>query len=264
MRSCIYRGQVMHHRRRPVDHRFVYRVFSLYVDLDEFDEIDRHCRLLSTGCRDTRPGGSSKLAVLGLRAEDHGARDGSPLRPWVAGRLDMAGLDFDLGRVMLLAMPRIFGFVFNPLSIYFCHDQEDRLRAVVYEVKNTFGDQHGYALPVDPGRNREVFDHSCSKAFFVSPFIDMGGCYRFRSSPPDERFALVIRETDDEGCFFVASHTGERRPLTDRQLFSCLASGFLMNFVVIVGIHWEALKLWLKGAPFYSPSARPRIEERRH
>ena len=157
LRSCLYRGVVMHHRRRPVDHRFAYRVFSLYLDLDELPLLGEHLRLLSV----ERPN------LLSFHNRDHGARDGSPLRPWVAAQLAGAGIRLARPRIMLLCFPRLLGYVFNPLSVYFCHEDE-RLAAIVYEVKNTFGGQHAYVVPVRPEVPGPVA-HEVQKAFYVSP-----------------------------------------------------------------------------------------------
>ena len=240
--SCLYRGTIMHHRKRPVSHRFVYQVFSLFIDLDGLPALDRKFWLLKF----ERPW------ILSFYNKDHGRRDGSPLRPWVDECLRSAGIDMVPAQVMLLAMPRIFGIGFNPLSIYYCFDQDAQLRGIVYEVKNTFGGQHIYVLPVN---GEGQFDHDCRKAFFVSPFIEMGGTYHFKGKEPSNRLKLVIRETDELGCFFVASHTGQRRKLGDRELAACLIRNLVMSLKVIVGIHWEALRLWLKGAPYFSQKA---------
>jgi len=246
LRSGLYDGVVMHNRLRPVRHRFRYRVFSLLLDLDELPEIARRSRLL----RIERPG------ILSFRAVDHGARDGTPLAPWARAHFAAAGI-VDVARLELLCFPRLWGFVFNPLSVYFAYDVEDELTGVLYEVKNTFGGQHAYVLPAGPvardadGRIR----HGVDKSFYVSPFIDMDASYHFVFRPPAETLELVIRETDQNGMFFTASQTGTRRPLTDRDLAACLLRNLAMTFKVIGGIHVEALRLWLKGAPYHPKTA---------
>ena len=246
LHSRIYEGTVMHQRLRPVRHRFRYRVFSLLLDLDELPDIARASRLL----RIERPG------ILSFRAGDHGRRDGSALKPWVLAELAAAGID-GVARIELLCFPRMWGFVFNPLSVYFAYDADDRMIAVLYEVKNTFGGQHAYALEVSPdarspdGRIR----HAAEKAFYVSPFIDMEAAYHFTLQRPGETLELAIRETDAQGLFFVASQSGKRRPLTDRALAACLFRNIAMTFKVIGGIHVEALRLWLKGAPYHPKTA---------
>ena len=242
-RSCLYVGKVMHHRLRPVAHRFTYGVFSLFLDLDELPHLKQHLRLL----------GIERRGLLGFRNRDHGPRDGSQLRPWVLAELARHGVPLGQEtRVRLLCFPRLLGYVFNPLSIYFCY-REACLVAVLYEVKNTFGGQHTYGFALGPGA---LARHGCRKAFYVSPFIEMAARYEFSLRAPDTRLAVAIREHDAEGCFLVATQRGERRPLTDRALLVALARNLLMTFKVIAGIHLEALRLWLKGAP-YVPRVPP-------
>ena len=247
MRSCLYQGRVVHHRLRPVRHRFSYRVFSLYLDLDELDTLDRRLRLFSV----ERPN------LLSFKAADHGARDGSPLKPWVLARLAEQGIALARPRIVLLCFPRVLGFVFNPLSVYFCYDG-DALAAVLYEVKNTFGGQHVYAFRVRrAGSGGRLAAHSCAKAFYVSPFIDMAARYHFHLAEPGERLAVVIRESERDEPLLIASQVGERRELTDRTILRCLAGDLFMTLKVVIGIHVEALRLWLKGAPLFSRDTRP-------
>ena len=245
-RSCVYEGRVMHRRLRPFRQRFTYRVWTLFVALDELEELDRRLRLL----------GVDRVRPVALRAVDHGPRDGSPLLPWVRRQLADAGIDDGGGRVCMLAFPRVFGYVFNPLTVYYAYDVEGRLRALLYEVKNTFGGQHTYAFAVDPSAHRHA--HGCDKAFYVSPFIPMQAAYAFNLEAPGERISVVINEHVAEGPQLVASLTGQRRPLTDATLAGCLLRQGPMTLKVIVGIHWQALRLWWRGAPFEAPSRHPR------
>lgn len=239
LRSCLYRGQVMHHRFRPTRHRFVYEVFSLYLDLDELDAVDRGLRLLSV----ERPN------LLSFRAADHGRRDRSALRPWVEEQLARHGIVDAAARIALLCFPRLLGYVFNPLSIYFCHGAGGGLRAIVYEVKNTFGEQHCYVFAVTPDNGRLA--HACAKAMYVSPFIGMDAHYEFKLRVPDERLLITIFEREPAGPVLTATHTAERRPLTDRELLRALRQNLFMTWKVIGGIHLEALRLWWKGVPYF-------------
>lgn len=247
LRSRLYEGVVVHRRLRPVRHHFRYRVFSLLLDLDELPEIARRSRLL----RIERPG------ILSFRAVDHGARDGAPLAPWARAHFAAAGIA-DVARIELLCFPRLWGFVFNPLSVYFAYDVNDELTGILYEVKNTFGGQHAYVLPAGPAARGAAdgrIRHGADKSFYVSPFIDMAASYHFALRPPADTLELVIRETDQNGLFFTASQTGVRRPLADRDLAACLLRNLAMTFKVIGGIHVEALRLWLKGAPYHAKTA---------
>jgi uncharacterized protein len=246
--SCLYLGEVMHRRLRPVGHRFVYRVFSMLVDLDELPALDRRLRLFA----------HNRAGVFALRDRDHGPRDGSPLRPWVEATCARFGVDIGGGRVFLHCFPRVLGFGFDPISIYWCYGADGGLRAILYEVKNTFGDQHGYLVPVEgsppPGRSLR---HARDKIFHVSPFIGMQARYAFKIREPEETLAVAINETGPEGGILVATHRGARRPLDDRQLLRAFLAYPFLTLKVVGGIHWEALKLWLKGVQFHSRPEPP-------
>ena len=162
----------MHMRLTPFAHGFRYRVFTLLLDVDRMAETLAPLRLLRLG----------RFSLMSVRLGDHGPRDGSALRPWVEERLAEAGLPVP-ARIRLLAFPRILGYAFNPLSVYFCEDADGRLESVVYEVKNTFGDQHPYAMPARADADGAV-RHRQEKDFFVSPFIAMDQTYAFTIRPP--------------------------------------------------------------------------------
>jgi hypothetical protein len=242
----LYVGRVMHHRLRPFRQRFTYRMWTLFVPLDDWGALGRGLRLLAV----ERPG------LLSLRARDHGPRDGRPLEPWVRRELRARGIDDGGGRIFMLAMPRVLGYVFNPLTVYYAYDRADGLRALLYEVKNTFGGQHVYAFQVEPGTRRLA--HGCDKDFYVSPFIGMDARYDFNLEPPGERLSVVISERVGEGPQLVASLTARRRPLSDRELLKRLLATGPLTFTVIAGIHFEALRLWWRGARFHAPSAQPK------
>ena len=244
-RSCLYFGRVMHKRLRPFRHRLDYRVFSLYLDLDELPALSRRLRFFS----------HNRWNLFGFLDRDHGARDGTALRPWLDERLAEAGVDLEGGAVRLLCFPRLLGYVFNPLTIWFCYHRSGRLAAVLYEVRNTFGEKHGYLIPVDPARAPgDPILQSCEKGFYVSPFIGMAATYHFRLSEPDERLAVLIRQWTPDGELLIASQTGRRRPLDDATLVRAFFAYPLMTVKVIASIHWQALKLWRKGA---RPVPRP-------
>jgi len=230
---------VMHRRLTPFAHKFRYRVFTLLLDIDRLEETAASLSLLAL----------DRFGLLSFHRRDHGPRDGSALRPWAEARLAEAGLPRP-ERIMLLSFPRILGYAFNPLSVYFCADGAGRLQSVIYEVKNTFGDQHLYVLPAEAGPDGAV-RHEHGKGFFVSPFIGMDQTYRFTLRAPGERLALKIRQRDGAGPWLIATQSGVRRPLDDRALLSEWLAHPLMSLKVIAAIHWQALKLWLKGARFH-------------
>lgn len=251
---CLYTGRVYHARLKPFRHEFRYRVFSLYLDLDGIPALAQKLRLFS----------HNRGNLLSFHDKDHGSRDGSPLRPWVEAAVAARGLDLKGGPISVLCFPRLFGYVFNPLTIYFCHRPEDgALAALVYEVKNTFGQQHAYVIPVTgPGRAEDgrAVEQATDKRFYVSPFIDMDCRYRFRVRPPGERLSVLIRQADREGEVLVAAQTGRRRRLGDGALLRAVATHPLMTHKVVAAIHWQALRLWLKGAKFHRkppPPAEP-------
>lgn len=238
---ALYFGHVTHARMRPFRHQFRYGVYTALFDLDRLDALPGLIRRNGFG-------------LFGLHDHDHGPRDGGPLRPWVEGLVRDAGLPVPGGRIRLLCFPRVLGFIFNPLSVYFCHRPDDTLAAIVYEVKNTFGDQHPYVVPVGSGDGREdgpMLAHRHPKEFHVSPFFDLEGEYRFRISEPDEHLHVLIRYGAQDGERMIAAQTGRRAPMTNATLLRAFFAYPLVTMKVVGAIHWEALRLWLKGAKFH-------------
>lgn len=238
--SALYVGEVMHARHRPRRHRLRYRVFSLLLDLDELPALERRLWLF----------GHNRRAVYTFQDTDHGDGVAGGLRAWVERQLVDAGVDVDGIRIRLLCYPRIFGYVFNPLTVYFCSGPDGTVRAVLYEVCNTFRERHTYVIAV-AGANSGAIRQSCAKELYVSPFVPMDCRYDFRIMPPDERVMVSINERDDEGPLLVATFSGKRFDISDRRLLSMLFKYPLMTLKVMGGIHWEALRLWMKGVPLH-------------
>ncbi|NNG05262.1 MAG: DUF1365 domain-containing protein [Inquilinus sp.] len=249
--SALYFNRVMHKRLRPFTHRFDYRVFSLWLDLQEVPRLARRLRLFS----------HNRFNLFAFHDRDHGSCDGGGVRRHVDRVLNRAGIDLAGGRVHLLCFPRVLGYVFNPLSIYFCRHADGSLRAVLYEVRNTLGDMHSYLLPVAQDRNpEEPIVQACDKEMYVSPFIEMAARYRFRVKEPDERLSILIRESTPEEELLLATMTGRRVALSDATLLRAFFAHPLMTLKVMGAIHWQALWLWLKGAAFHrrpKPPAAP-------
>ncbi len=243
----LYPGTVMHARMKPKPHRFTYRVFTLLVDLDRLVEANSQSRLFSV----------NRFNLVGFRETDHGDGAGD-LASHVRALAQSAGIDLEGGRILLNAYPRLLGFVFNPLSVYYCYDRSGALALLVYEVRNTFGEMHSYVAPVKPEELTEAgLRQSRDKIFYVSPFIEMAQRYHFRIRPPGETIAVRILETDAEGPLLAASFAGHRQDLTSANLLkTCIKLPF-MTLKVVVGIHWEALKLWLKGIRLVTRPAAP-------
>jgi DUF1365 family protein len=237
--AALYLGDVMHARLKPVRHRFSYRVMSLLIDLDRLIEADRQSLLF----------GINRAALYSFNERDHGERDGSSLRAYAQRRAAEHHIDLTGGRVQLLCYPRLMGYAFNPLSAYFCYRADGQLALIIYEVRNTFGDMHPYVLPVTPGEiSAAGVRQQQDKLFYVSPFIEMAMRYHFRVSPPGRSVKLRILETDREGPLLAATFNGRRRALTTTALLRSLFLLPLVTFKIFAAIHWEALRLWLKGA----------------
>jgi DUF1365 family protein len=193
--------------------------------------------------------GVNRAALYSFNEADHGKRDGSPLRIYAQRCAAERGIDLTGGRVLLLCYPRLLGYTFNPLSVYFCYRADGALALMIYEVRNTFGDIHAYVLPVTPGETGDAFvRQQQDKLFYVSPFLELAMRYHFRVSPPGERVKLRILETDRDGPLLAATFNGRRRALTTAALLRSFFSLPLVTFKIMAAIHWEALRLWLKGA----------------
>jgi len=233
---CV--GQVMHRRLRPVEHAFVYPVFYMLLPLRNMDSA--RCSLFSINRRN----------VVSFQDKDHGPRDGSPLLPWIEAVLIKNGLPAD-GPIMLQTFPRVLGFVFNPVSFWYCHNTLDQLVAVLAEVNNTFGGTHSYLLhqggkPLVPGD-----ELSATKCFHVSPFNTITGSYIFRFRPDQSQQVACIDYLDSEGPLLLTSISGKPSPLRNNALLSAFLKMPLMTAIVYLRIHWQAFRLWSKGVHFF-------------
>lgn len=245
--AALYPSRVMHRRLVAPLYRFVYDVFYVLWDIDRIDEAVRGLRLCS----------HNRFNVLAFHDRDHGAKQPGQLRAWAEGLMRDGGLTPDGGRIRLLAFPRLFGFAFNPISLWYCERADGRLLAIIAEVRNTFGETHSYLLASD-GREQpydQVFEKT--KIFHVSPFFDLVGRYRFTFEAPAERYRVAIHETREGQPILDATLAGQRMALTDGAILKQVLRMPLMTLKVVAGIHWEALKIWLRGARFHKKPAPP-------
>ena len=233
--SCIYIGSVIHKRFKPKKHFFKYSVFSLFLDLDEINELDQQIPFFSY----------NKFNILSFFDKDHGYRDGSSIKDWLIYVLKKKNISTTSIKIKILCYPRIFGYVFNPLSIFFIYDSDSNPIAILYEVKNTFGEQHTYVFKIDI-KNKQILNN-CKKKFYVSPFMDLESKYFFKVLIPNERLSVIIDQRDKEGKLLFASQDGERVKLSSKNLLKSYLKHPLMTLKIISAIHYEALKLWMKG-----------------
>ncbi len=233
----LYVGTVMHARLKPKPHRFSYRVFSLLIDLDRLKEAGRVSRLFSIG----------RFNLASFHERDHGDGRGG-LAARVRSALAASGVDLGGGRILLLCYPRILGYVFNPLATYWCYDAGGALKAIVYEVTNTFRERHSYVAPLRDGEASQAgLRQARDKLLYVSPFLDMAMSYAFRLRPPGDDVRLRILESDADGPILSATFAGQRVALSGSSLLRQCARVPFLTLKVIAAIHWEALRLWAKG-----------------
>tara|TARA_B100000945_G_scaffold79473_1_gene61357 strand:+ start:114 stop:875 length:762 start_codon:yes stop_codon:yes gene_type:complete len=235
METCIYKGIVTHRRFKPKRHFFSYKTFSILFDLDELEELEKKNYLFSL----------NKFNLFSFYNKDHGDRDGKDLKNWVIDNLKKFNIVFKVSKIKLLCFPRILGYVFNPLSIFYCYNENSELRAILYEVKNTFNEQHTYVFPVT--KDAKIITQSCNKKFYVSPFIEMDTAYNFRLAEPKETLSIFIKQTDQSGMLLSACQIGKKEQISTKQLLINFIKHPMMTIKIIMAIHFEALRLWGKG-----------------
>jgi DUF1365 family protein len=214
--------------------------------LFDLDDLPGHLRLFSY----------NRFNLISFHDRDHLDGSGAGLRGQVETALEAAGLRPDGGAIRLLCMPRVLGHAFNPISVFFCYRRDGVLNALLYEVHNTFGQRHSYLIPVQQPSGKTI-RQSCDKAFYVSPFMHMAMTYDFRVVPPSETTAVVVNGSDDQGALISASFTGRRQALSDMALAGIVLRHGILSLKVLTAIHWEAVKLWLKGLRLQPRPAPP-------
>jgi len=246
--SALFDGQVYHKRLRPAVHVLRYRVFTFLLALDEIDELDKKLWLFSR----------NRWNLFSFYDKDFGEFATEPLPHYVQRQLKSAGIEQKPYRILLTCYPRICGYTFNPLSLFYCLDENNIPFAILHEVHNTFKERHVYVLPVEEAEQNpkpgsvQWINQSISKSLFVSPFAHMDMHYDFRLNVPDARQVIVIRAHDENGHLLTASYTASRQFLSSANLLRYFCTVPFLTFKVVGGIHWEALRLWIKRVPLFA------------
>ena len=242
----LYIGQTRHSRFVPFEQSFAYKLFLIDLDIDRLEEAGQMCRSFSIETSN----------LFSFRRRDHGHRKDEALRPWAEDKFRDAGVDLESGPIRLVTFPRHIFYKFSPISLWFGYGPDEKLRGIIYEVNNTFGDTHSYVAAAD----NELMHHEAEKNLYVSPFFDVSGDYRFTVRPPGERLNLVVDNFDDGRRVHMANIKATMRPATNAAFLKAALTRPLSTHGVTLGIHWEALKLWMKGAGYRSrpaPHVRP-------
>jgi uncharacterized protein len=230
--SCLYVGEVMHRRLAPVRHELRYKVYNLFIDVDEIAKLSKKLNLLSY----------NRFNLFALNDRNFGQADGTSIKDYAWSLVRRSLYADAIKRIFMFCYPSVLGRVFNPLTTYYCFDAQDQLRLMIYEVSNTFGERHSYVVPVD-----ETNLQSCKKRFYVSPFNKVEGHYDFTVQLPADELKLGVRLTNSNGPCLNAWFSGTKQELTDQALLRSFFSLPLLPLKIMGGIHWEALKLWIKG-----------------
>lgn len=233
----LWTGKTVHQRFAPFERRFKYDIFLIDLDIDRLGDADQTCAAFGVG----RP------ALFSFRASDHGPKiRGAPLRPWAEDMLQTAGVDIEGGMIRLVTFPRHLFYRFAPLSLWYGFGPDGDLRGIIYEVSNTYGEHHCYVARAGARRSQ----HEAAKTFHVSPFMDISGRYRFTLRPLDERLIVTIENWEGADRTHLANISAEQLAATTGTLLRLALMQPFASIGVIVGIHWQAMKIWLRGARY--------------
>lgn len=243
----LYSCNVMHRRHFPQSYRFDYKVFSLLLDIDHYQQ-DKSSSLLSY----------NRFNLFSVYTKDHGPRDGSDWRTWIDNVLDDHNLSNAKHQIKFLCFPRVFGYSFNPLSLWYCFGENEKLYAVICEVRNTFGEHHHYVLHNDNQPYESKVKANKKKNFHVSPFINMDAEYEFTIAAPTNDLTIVINEFQNKQLMLTAAQQGKQQQIDTPLLLGTFLRLPLMTFKIMWMIHWQALKIWLRGGVYHKKPEAPK------
>ncbi len=243
----LYACDVMHRRHFPQSYRFDYKVFSFLIDIDAFKENNTN-PLLSL----------NRFNLYSIYTKDHGSRDGTDWRTWIDSVLDQHNLSNAKHQIKLLCFPRILGYAFNPLSMWYCFGEDEKLYAIICEVSNTFGEHHHYLLHNDNQPYKDKVKANKKKNFHVSPFIDMEAEYQFTIGVPDDDLMIVINEYQNKKLMLSATQHGKQQIIDTPLLLGLFVRLPLMTLKIMWMIHWQALKIWLRGGIYHKKPEAPK------
>lgn len=243
----LYTCDVMHRRHFPQSYRFDYRVFSLLLDIDDY-QADKSSSILSF----------NRFNLFSVFTKDHGARDGSQWRSWADEVLDKQQLSNAKLQIKLLCFPRILGYAFNPISLWYCYGEDQKLYAVICEVSNTFGEHHHYVLHNENKPYSHDVKANKKKNFHVSPFINMNADYQFTIDSPDEDLKIIINEYQDNELMLTATQRGKERKIDTPHLLGLFFRIPFMTLKIMWLIHWQALKIWIRGGTYHKKPEAPK------
>lgn len=239
MNSCLYEATVMHQRLEPLSHRFEYKIFMFYLDLQEIDEVASRLHFLSR----------NRFNLFNFRDADHLTLSATQVRENLQEYLRSNGMDLSGGRIMLLTHLRTLGHLFNPVSFYFCFDADGKPVCAIPEVGNTYGELKPFFL--NQGTlSGDAFEAQTRKNFYVSPFMDLDIDFDWSLKIPGERLELYVDDLKAGQRILVSSLTGVRKELTDANLLRYSIRFPFITVKVIGAIHWQALRLYLKKLPY--------------
>ena len=247
--STAYVGQVVHKRLAPRAHGFTYKVFTFCLDVDEIDKLAGGLKLFSR----------NRWNLVSFHDADHGAGDGVTVGDHARALLRQAGLGHCCARIRLVCYPRLLGYVFNPLSVYFAYDDAGRLGAIVYEVTNTLGERRSYVIPLEAAAVEGTVSQQCQKGLYVSPFTAATGSYGFHVVPPGERIVVGVSFREGGTPVLKTHFRGDALAISDRAIAGLMLRYPLMTMKVFAAIHFEAFRLWLKGVPIQAYFASKRF-----